>query len=91
MRVVISFGGSLINPGTPDTKLLLEMARIIKKSSHSFGIVCGGGTVAREYAEAMREVGGERVRRGQGRSPCNEAERRAACGSPSRACPSMRS
>jgi uridylate kinase len=58
MRVVISFGGSLINPGTPDTKLLLEMARIIKKSRHSFGIVCGGGTVAREYAEAMREVGG---------------------------------
>lgn len=58
MRVVISFGGSLINPGTPDTKLLLQMAGIIKKSSHSFGIVCGGGTVAREYAKAMREVGG---------------------------------
>lgn len=58
MHVVISLGGSLINPGTPDTKLLRGISKIIKKSRHSFGIVCGGGKVAREYARAVRKVGG---------------------------------
>ncbi len=58
MFIVISLGGSLVNPGKPDIAYLKNIAKIIRKSKHNFGIVCGGGRIARDYAEAVRSVGG---------------------------------
>jgi len=58
MRVVLSIGGSSINPdGKPDIKFLKEISAILRKSKHEFGIVTGGGSVARAYATAARELG----------------------------------
>jgi uridylate kinase len=58
MHVVLSIGGSSIIPeGKPDIAFLKSIARTIKKSKNSFGILCGGGTVARTYAAAARELG----------------------------------
>jgi len=57
MHVVLSVGGSAINPGKPDLGFLRSMAKIIKKSKNTFGILCGGGTIARVYANAARELG----------------------------------
>ncbi|MEM3030547.1 MAG: UMP kinase [Candidatus Micrarchaeia archaeon] len=58
--VVLSIGGSLINPGEPDVVFLQNMARLLRRVSkrHPVAIVAGGGVVARQYAEAMRKVGG---------------------------------
>lgn len=58
MHVVLSIGGSSINPrGVPDLKFLRSMAQIIKKSKNSFGILTGGGSLARVYANAARKLG----------------------------------
>ena len=58
MHVVLSIGGSAINPkGEPDLDFLKSMARIIKKSKNSFGILTGGGSIARVYAKATRKLG----------------------------------
>ncbi len=58
MHVVLSIGGSSIIPeGKPDMAFLKAMAQLIKRSRNSFGILCGGGTVARMYANAARELG----------------------------------
>lgn len=58
MRVVLSIGGSSINPdGKPDINFLKEIASILKKSKNEFGIVTGGGSVARAYAKAAKELG----------------------------------
>lgn len=58
MFVVLSLGGSLVNPDKPNTAYLKKLAALVGKSRHSFGIVCGGGKVAREYAQAARVLGG---------------------------------
>lgn len=58
MRVVLSLGGGTINPeGTPDVETIRKLAKVILDSPHSFGIVTGGGRVARVYAQAARELG----------------------------------
>ena len=58
MHVVLSIGGSSINPeGKPDLGFLRSMAQMIKKSRNSFGILTGGGSIARVYANAVRELG----------------------------------
>ncbi len=58
MHVVLSIGGSSIIPeGKPDFSFLKGMAQLIKKSKNSFGLLCGGGTIARMYASAARELG----------------------------------
>lgn len=58
MHVVLSIGGSSIIPeGKPNLEFMREMARLIKKSKNSFGVLCGGGTIARLYANAARELG----------------------------------
>ncbi|MEW6035607.1 MAG: UMP kinase [Candidatus Micrarchaeota archaeon] len=58
MHVVLSIGGSSIIPdGKPDLAFLRAISALIKKSRNSFGILCGGGTVARLYANAARELG----------------------------------
>lgn len=58
MAVVLSIGGSCVNPdGRPDVKFIAGMAGLIEKSGEKFGIVVGGGSVARAYAAAARELG----------------------------------
>ncbi len=58
MHVVLSVGGSSVNPdGKPDVEYLKKLAQIIKKSKNSFGILTGGGSVARAYANAARSLG----------------------------------
>ncbi len=58
MRVVLSVGGSKVVPaGGPDLGFIKSLARIIKKSKNSFGIITGGGTVARTYAKAAKALG----------------------------------
>jgi uridylate kinase len=54
MHVVLSVGGSSVNPkGEPD----LGFAKMIKKSKNKFGILTGGGSIARVYAKAARALG----------------------------------
>ncbi|MEW6748405.1 MAG: UMP kinase [Candidatus Micrarchaeota archaeon] len=58
MHVVLSIGGSsIIGDGKPDMTFLKSIAQMIKKSKNSFGILTGGGFVARLYANAARELG----------------------------------
>jgi len=58
MHVVLSIGGSAVNPkGQPDLAFLRSIAQIIKKSKNSFGILTGGGSIARTYAKAARKLG----------------------------------
>jgi uridylate kinase len=58
MPVVLSIGGSCINPdGNPDVKFIKDISNLIKKSDERFGILVGGGSAARVYAKAARELG----------------------------------
>lgn len=58
MNIVLSVGGSAINPtGTPDLEFIRNFSKIIKESNHNFGILCGGGSIARVYAKAARDLG----------------------------------
>jgi uridylate kinase len=57
--IVISLGGSLIVPEKVDLKFLRDFKKVIQKNTkkYKFAIVCGGGTVARKYISALRELG----------------------------------
>jgi len=55
--VVMSVGGSLINPGQIDIGFLKRFKSFIKKSPYKFILVCGGGKPAREYIAGARELG----------------------------------
>lgn len=59
-RVVLSIGGSLINPGKPDVKFLKSITALIVKlkAKYQLAILCGGGQPARDYANAVRSFGG---------------------------------
>lgn len=58
MAVVLSLGGSCVNPeGKPDTAFIRSFCEVVKKSKDKIGIVVGGGSVARAYASAARELG----------------------------------
>lgn len=58
MRVVLSIGGSTINPeGKPSMPFLKAISKLLKESEHEFGILTGGGSIARVYANAARELG----------------------------------
>ncbi|MDD2678439.1 MAG: UMP kinase [Candidatus Nanoarchaeia archaeon] len=56
MKIVVSLGGSIINPGKIDINTLLNLKKIIFSSKHSFIIVCGGGSVAREYIDSAKQA-----------------------------------
>lgn len=58
-EVVISLGGSLIIPDEVDISLLEGFKRILEKhkKNYKFVIVCGGGSVARKYINALRKIG----------------------------------
>lgn len=57
--VVLSLGGSLIIPKEIDVAFLKKFREVIKKNSknYKFVIVCGGGSIARKYISALREIG----------------------------------
>jgi len=58
MHVALSIGGSSVNPaGKPDLEFVKAVAGIIKKSKNQFGILTGGGSIARIYAQAARDLG----------------------------------
>ncbi|MBI5158732.1 UMP kinase [Candidatus Micrarchaeota archaeon] len=58
--IVLSVGGSLINPGTPDLVFLKNIASLLRDEckKEPIGIVTGGGAAARTYADAIRKAGG---------------------------------
>lgn len=55
--VVMSVGGSLINPGQIQVDFLKRLKAFIDKSPNKFIIVCGGGFSARSYISAAKEFG----------------------------------
>ncbi|RMD58407.1 UMP kinase [Candidatus Woesearchaeota archaeon] len=55
--VVLSVGGSLINPGKINTGFLKKLRAQIKNSPYKTVLVCGGGKIAREYAAAAKKLG----------------------------------
>jgi len=60
LKVVLSVGGSLLNPGKPDFAFIKELASLLKKlkARYQLAVVCGGGVPAREQAECIRKLGG---------------------------------
>ena len=57
--IVLSLGGSLIIPDEINMKYLRDFKKIIFKNikNYKFIVVCGGGSIARKYISALREVG----------------------------------
>jgi len=55
--VVMSVGGSLINPGQIQVGFLKRLKSFIDRSPHKFILVCGGGITARTYGIAAKEFG----------------------------------
>ena len=56
--VVISLGGSLIIPDDVDVVLLEKFRKVLlkNKSKYKFVVVCGGGSVARKYINALKKI-----------------------------------
>ena len=55
--VVLSVGGSLVKPGTPDPQYVASLFRVLRSTKYRFGIVVGGGRLARKWAESARKKG----------------------------------
>jgi uridylate kinase len=57
--VVISLGGSIIIPDKVNISYLETFKKKLRKMyrTHKFVIVCGGGSIARKYIEALRRDG----------------------------------
>jgi len=57
--VVLSLGGSLIIPENVNVNYLREFKKIILRNTKNckFIIVCGGGSIARKYISALRDIG----------------------------------
>jgi len=64
---VISLGGSLIIPEKMDYPFLNNFKDILRKfyNLYKFVIVCGGGTIARKYIEALRKEGKSKYEQSQ--------------------------
>ena len=58
MVVVVSLGGSVVNPGKPSLENIKKIAKIFEDSREKLAIVVGGGAYAREYAEVIRKLMG---------------------------------
>lgn len=56
--IVISLGGSLIIPDRVDFVFLKKFKKVITKHTkkYKFVVVCGGGSIARKYIDALRKV-----------------------------------
>ncbi|MBS3091666.1 UMP kinase [Candidatus Pacearchaeota archaeon] len=57
--IVISLGGSIIMPVKQDFKILDGFKRVLRKhyNNHRFVVVCGGGSIARKYIDALAKEG----------------------------------
>ena len=57
--IVLSLGGSLIIPDKVNTNTLKQFKKTLLKNinNYKFIIVCGGGSIARKYISALREIG----------------------------------
>jgi len=55
-KVVISLGGSLINPGPIDIDYLKKFSNIMRDYSGRAIVICGGGSVCREYNQAAESI-----------------------------------
>jgi len=55
-NVVISLGGSLINPGPIDIDYLKRFSEIMRKYTGRAIVICGGGSVCREYNRAAESI-----------------------------------
>lgn len=57
--IVLSLGGSLIVPDKVDLKFLREFKKVISNNTkkYKFIVVCGGGSVARKYISALKDLG----------------------------------
>ncbi|RLE46747.1 UMP kinase [Candidatus Woesearchaeota archaeon] len=55
--VVLSLGGSIINPKKINIKFLKKFKKLILSRKEKFIIVCGGGKPAREYQNAAKKLG----------------------------------
>jgi uridylate kinase len=53
---IISLGGSLIVPEKVDVHFLKGFRELILGHEDRFVIICGGGSIAREYQKAAREI-----------------------------------
>ena len=55
--IVLSLGGSLIIPDKIDIKFLQKFKSVIKKNTnkHKFVVVCGGGSIARDYIQGLEK------------------------------------
>lgn len=56
-KVVLSVGGSLINPGEIDVLFLKKLRSLVKSLRSQFFLVCGGGKPARQYIRAASSLG----------------------------------
>jgi len=56
-KVVLSVGGSLINPGKIDVKFLKSLRSLMKNRKAQFFVVCGGGKPARDYMSSASSLG----------------------------------
>ena len=58
--VVISIGGSILIPDKDDAVYIGKLAEMLKRASESvrIAVVCGGGKIARYYANTGRALGG---------------------------------
>jgi len=57
--IVLSLGGSLIIPNNVDYKFLKKFKKVLlkNKNKYKFIVVCGGGSIARKYINALRKQG----------------------------------
>lgn len=46
-----------MNPGMPDSQYVSSLFRVLRSTKYKFGIVVGGGKLARKWAEAARKKG----------------------------------
>ena len=54
--VVVSLGGSVINPGKPNVGKIIELSTLLDSFKGKLVITTGGGYYARIYADAVREI-----------------------------------
>lgn len=59
MRIVLKIGGSLVFPDKIDVELVKNVSKqiVLLSSNHEFLVVVGGGTIAREYIRALKDIG----------------------------------
>lgn len=57
--IIISLGGSIIVPDKVNVELLSKFKNLINTYDHRFVLVTGGGSIAREYQDALKKLGVE--------------------------------